>query len=219
MTDHAFKQKRYLAIMAVTLVFCIFYFIPPSLYEGILPPFVGAHRIAVPLLILTVAGAVMLPPMMTLAMLFSCIGDYMGSCHIFLAQMAGFALAHIMIICYFLSSSRKVNIVSTLVAAVIGISGFILIVPHIPAGVMRIGCSVYILLICTMLASALYQKDWIFAIGALLFVASDYILAWNKFVSPIAAEKYLIMVPYYLAQIFIWSGAWRDKYKTLNPSR
>ena len=70
-----------------------------------------------------------------------------------------------------------------------------------------------------MLASALYQKDWIFAIGALLFVASDYILAWNKFVSPIAAEKYLIMVPYYLAQIFIWSGAWRDKYKTLNPSR
>ena len=37
----------------------------------------------------------------------------------------------------------------------------------------------------------------------MLFVASDYILAVNKFCWPVAGERYIIMVTYYAAQFFI----------------
>jgi uncharacterized membrane protein YhhN len=41
------------------------------------------------------------------------------------------------------------------------------------------------------------------AIGATLFVFSDYVLAVNKFCFPVPAEQHVIMVSYYAAQFFI----------------
>lgn len=88
---------------------------------------------------------------------------------------------------------------------------FTLIIPKAPAGTIRIGCSIYSLLIGTMTGLALMQRSPLFAVGAVLFLISDMILSWNKFVSPVTASKWLIMVPYYLGQLLIWHGAVKTK--------
>ena len=40
-------------------------------------------------------------------------------------------------------------------------------------------------------------------VGALLFIVSDTILAYNKFVSPLPMAKVMVMVTYYAGQYFI----------------
>ena len=81
------------------------------------------------------------------------------------------------------------------------------VLPSIEDSVLVWGCGIYALLICTMASLAMLQHSPLFALGALLFVISDLILSWNRFVGPVACEKYLIMVPYYLGQALLWLGA------------
>ena len=70
-----------------------------------------------------------------------------------------------------------------------------------------------------MLFMALLQRSRLYAAGACLFVFSDLMLAWNRFVEPLEYERYLIMVPYYLGQIFLFLRASRLKlvYDRLKP--
>ena len=49
-----------------------------------------------------------------------------------------------------------------------------------------------------------------FGIGALLFVLSDLVLAWDKFVSPVEYRSFLVLVPYYAGQFLIWIRACID---------
>ena len=48
---------------------------------------------------------------------------------------------------------------------------------------------------------------WLVASGAALFVASDSILAWNKFVESLPGSHFLIMLTYGVAQLLIVLGA------------
>lgn len=221
-----YHDKKFIAVISVVLLLAAFYFIPTDCYASFTGSFIPAHRIAFPLAVLTLCGAFMIPWQMALAMMFSCIGDYMGSCSNFIMQMGGFALAHIMLITYFIrryivckgaASRRKKSFITLgiLTAMSVAIISFILIVPSIPKGVLQIGCIIYMILICTMLATAISQRNGIYACGALLFVLSDFILSWNKFVAPVEGEKYLIMVPYYLAQILLWVKAYDDKIRKI----
>ena len=84
---------------------------------------------------------------------------------------------------------------------------FALVIPKVPEPGLQIGCGVYAVLITAMFGLSLMQRSPLFAIGAALFLISDMILSWNKFVGPVTAEKWLIMVPYYLGQLLIWLGA------------
>ena len=61
-----------------------------------------AHKITIPVGILTLASLWLCPWQITLALLFSVIGDYMGSCGQFIGQMGFFAAAHIMYVIYFI---------------------------------------------------------------------------------------------------------------------
>lgn len=45
-------------------------------------------------------------------------------------------------------------------------------------------------------------NNWVI-VGSLLFIISDSILAWNKFVEPVPFSSPLIMITYYSAQFFI----------------
>lgn len=215
-------RKETVAALSVALLLGIFFFIPSSCLDGIIPDAVLSHRTGGPLLVLAVSGIFLLPGLMTAAMAFSFIGDLCGSYHFFIGQMSAFAAAHLMMIIYFITRMRKDGrgrsrrqksfvYLGTTVAVCLFVFAAIYIVPHAPAGVIRTGCTIYSLLICTMLATALMQRNGILAAGAILFVFSDAVLAWNKFVSPVEGQKYLIMIPYYGAQMLIWLKAAEDR--------
>jgi alkenylglycerophosphocholine/alkenylglycerophosphoethanolamine hydrolase len=143
--------------------------------------------------------------LMGLGLMLSALGDWQGTQGNFMGQMAFFGVAHVAYICYFVSRLRnkpdwKVALGWAIPCILIGVFAFIKVVPMVPSGIIKTGVIVYCLLILTMLWSSLLQKDWLFALGAALFVLSDFILAWNKFVSPIDYASWCIMVPYYGAQ-------------------
>lgn len=148
---------------------------------------------------------------MVYGLVFSALGDWQGTQGNFFRQMALFGLAHIAYICYFANRlENKDNEKAgwaTWLCVLIGVAAFIKVVPMVPSGALRTGVIVYCLLILTMLRMALLQRDIWFALGATLFVISDFILAWNKFVSPINHASWLIMVPYYGAQWLLFYRA------------
>ena len=185
------------------------------------------HKLAFPVFTLFLAGLWLLPWQMCLAMLFSSFGDYMGSCGNFIGQMGFFALAHIWIIVYFIERYRKkVEHDKKLTAKAKGyltmvvfctitllFVAFTHILPEAPAGIEKIGASCYAVLISTMLLMGLLQRSSLYALGAVLFVFSDFILAWHRFVEPVPYRNYLVLVTYYLAHwlLFIRSTQYRIK--------
>lgn len=224
-------DKRDLGVRYVALIFVVLatvYFMPWRQLAAFLPAAVVKYRIAGPLLALTVAGIFFLPWQMALAMAFSMAGDFMGAYGSFIFQMGFFALAHIMLVTYFIVRLRRQRqchegqccrrLIFPAVAAALcaSLAAFALtcIIPHAPAGVIRTGCAIYALLICTMFGCAILQRDPLFAIGAALFLFSDMILSWNKFVTPVDGSKWLIMVPYYGGQLLLWLGAWKNSRRT-----
>lgn len=81
---------------------------------------------------------------------------------------------------------------------------------------LRMPVQAYATVITLMLLSALltiFRSDWasraalLAASGAILFVASDVVLAWNKFVQPIPRGKLLNITLYHLGQILLTLGA------------
>lgn len=148
---------------------------------------------------------------MVYGLVFSALGDWQGTQGNFFRQMALFGLAHIAYICYFASRlENKDNEKAgwaTWLCVLIGVAAYIKVVPMVPSGTLRSGVIVYCLLILAMLRMALRQRDIWFALGAALFVISDFILAWNKFVSPIDHASWCIIVPYYGAQWLLFFRA------------
>lgn len=70
----------------------------------------------------------------------------------------------------------------------------------------------YMIVIGTMAAMALFTKNKYAIIGAILFVLSDSILAWHHFATPIPYSSIFIMSTYYSAQFFIAkSWIWSSK--------
>ncbi len=193
-----------IAAAILYLVAVAFYFSPVEM----------AHKITIPVGFLTVASLWMCPWQMTLALFFSALGDYLGSYNFFLGQMGAFAVGHIWFIVYFINRYKKqteqnrrftakekgflpVVLLCTLI--LLGVV-YIKVAPGAPEGVVRIGVCVYATLICTMLMSAFLQRSALFALGAMLFVFSDFIIAWDDFVSSVQYRRYFVMVPYLLAQ-------------------
>ena len=90
---------------------------------------------------------------------------------------------------------------------------FTKVLPGAPAGIEKIGASCYAVIICTMLTLGLLQRSSLYALGAVIFVFSDFILAWNRFVEPVPYRNYLVLVSYYLAQwlLFVRSTRYRIK--------
>ena len=165
------------------------------------------------------------------------MGDVAGAAHSFVFQMLFFAIAHIIMSISFLKEigqfNLKRNIIPSLIVLAILGSALFFIVPCVQNPYLAGGVIFYALVISMMLFSATAlllsdpiikyrgtvtdtynvqhfnfkkSKSLIFS-GAVLFVISDYILAWNKFVEPVVMERYLIMVPYYLGQFLIFTGA------------
>lgn len=203
-------MKKYLTRPASLI--SILYLLLAILFFSPLPV---PYKLAFPLAFLTLCALRFSTWPMVLAMGFSALGDYMGVCHNFWGQMGFFALAHIAYIVFFCRTSPEDRTSNGMkwksgIVILYGLVVGMLIVPHVQ-GFLQAGVSVYVLLILTMCILAWRQKNPYYALGAWLFVFSDTILAWNKFVSPIECAGHLIMTTYYLGQwvLFILSAQFR----------
>ena len=218
MSDTFYRTKMEVITISVL------YFIAVAIYFLPLPI---PCKLALPVALLSIASFKLLPWQMIFAMLFSCLGDYMGAVGNFLGQMGAFALAHVFLILYFLSRYRlgverrkygrlstRYKIAATILVLPLVIFALVKIFPHVPEGVMSCGVLIYALLISFMLWCALQQRSKVFALGGALFLASDMILAWNRFVEHIPHATYYILVPYFLSQwlLFIRSTKWWGRH-------
>lgn len=190
-------------------------------------------RIAFPLSILAIASLWLTPWQITLAMMFSALGDLFGSEGNLILQMGAFAIAHILLIYFFIQRYKiKVSGDNRLTAKMKGYMllvaiwtlallcfVFTKIVPAAPEGIIRIGSGIYACLICGMLVCALIQRSTLYASGAILFVFSDFILAWNMFTETIPHAGYLIMIPYYIGQWLIFVRATPYRIESLRRHR
>lgn len=184
------------------------------------------HKLCIPMGIIVLSSFWLTPWEVALALVFSLIGDYAGSCHNFMAQMGSFAVAHMFYVLFFirryirkdykLTAKMKGYLLMLGICAAALLSFiFMKIVPAAPAGVLRIGVSIYVILICTMLYTALMQRSVFYALGALLFVVSDFILAWNKFIEPVPYRTILVIGTYLSAQLLIFLRA--TPYRVPHP--
>ncbi len=203
------KPEYRIKILAAAILFVLsaaVYFSPAAI----------PHKIAAGLLILTAFSAGSLPWTVTLAFFFSFLGDLAGSYKAgstgdmpFLLQMAGFAAAHVCFIIYFIKRRGrgipKVRCAgyAAFASAVLSAAA-IIIVPCVPSGLLRFCVSGYAVIIAAMLLSALLTGDLLISAGAVLFVFSDFILATDIFVTDIPYSGYLVMVPYYAAQLIFF---------------
>jgi uncharacterized membrane protein YhhN len=140
----------------------------------------------------------------------------------FLPGLAAFLLAHI---AYIIGLNTPLGNISPVWAIGIGILLAISaarVLRRILAGVREKGLrrlvspvAAYGTVITLMLLSAIltiYNPDWktsasgLVCVGAILFYASDIVLAWNKFVKPIRNGRVLNMAMYHLGQVALIAG-------------
>lgn len=145
------------------------------------------------------------------ALILSAAGDLAGEEHLFLWQIALFALAHIAYISAFVRRRKPFNVGSATlsVAWVVALLLFgAFVVSHIQAPSLKIACSVYMLIIGSMSVAAFNihsQYRVLYIVAALLFVLSDSAIAWNKFIGSFDCAGVLIMSTYFAAQgLFAW---------------
>ncbi len=146
-----------------------------------------------------------------IALFFSWVGDIllMLPQDLFLFGLASFLLAHVFYILHFWGAwKRKAQPFRTIYLAgvVLYLIGLTAILSPV-LGEMRIPVIVYGLVISAMLLFALHAGATDYAVGAVLFVLSDSILALNKFHTSFLLAGSLIMLTYGLAQYFIVTGA------------
>lgn len=164
-------------------------------------------KVAYPVLLLALSAfylrrKVLLP--VGTALLLSAAGDAVGAKGLFIPQMLCFALAHAAYMCYFLPRARLApRAFSGVLIGVLLLFLFVFIVPGADDPAERIGVAVYGIVIAAMLYSVLQYRGpyaaW-FRLAALLFVFSDAVIAWNRFVAPVPCRTYVVMLTYYLAQ-------------------
>ena len=174
------------------------------------------YKVAWPVLLLSLATFLsrrreLLP--FGFAFLFSAAGDAVGARGLFIPQMAFFALAHVAYVCWFLPRARRRLRTGTLAVVVpLLVFLFAVIVPRAPFPAECIGTALYGTIIAGMLCSV-FQYAGACAAGfrcaALLFVFSDAVIAWNRFIGPVPARTWIVMTTYYLAQYLFFRFAFK----------
>ncbi len=119
-----------------------------------------------------------------------------------------FLFAHMTYIYLFIKgSSIHFSWIKTLLSILIAcISSLMLYLLYPYLGPMTLPVLVYVAVITVMGLFAL-QMNWIIAFGAVLFMLSDALIAFNQFVFKQADFMFWIMLTYYLAQLFIVKGS------------
>lgn len=144
-------------------------------------------------------------------LLFSLVGDVflMLPKDRFIAGLASFLLAHLFYIAAFgLHGGTDAPLWLWVVVALGALASIASLLPN--AGKLRIPVACYSLVIAAMALTALARgmnvdtpAANLAASGALLFVASDSLLGFNRFVKPFAAAEALLLSSYFCGQLLI----------------
>jgi uncharacterized membrane protein YhhN len=139
------------------------------------------------------------------ALAFSLVGDIalMLPTELFVAGLAAFLVGHLCYLAGFWVRGPG--------ALALGIAAVVVVTVVAPFAV-RIGrrlrgrpqllgpVVLYMVVISAMAATALATGNVLAGVGAVLFVSSDTMIAWNRFVRPLAGADVGIMVTYHLGQ-------------------
>ncbi|MBR6457675.1 MAG: lysoplasmalogenase [Bacteroidales bacterium] len=167
-----------------------------------------------------------------IALSFSMVGDVFGDLKLgsfedtaFLLQIFFFMAAHFVYIASFVRFARRprpdgltktdaaFRLVCTVAIVVFLLVYSNIIIPKVESAAFRYAIGAYMIVISVMVLSAIMQsrpKVWPVIIGAMVFVASDSVIAWSAFVPgqqiPVVLEDWLVMGTYYAAQLLINIG-------------
>jgi uncharacterized membrane protein YhhN len=155
--------------------------------------------------------------------LFCLAGDVfmLGIDRFFIPGLAAFLVGHIAYIIGFNMPPSPLSLWGLILAVLVGLSGARIIRRLLAAMVeksqvrMRLPVALYGMVLSLMMLSAMLKltdSTWdatasaLAGLGAFLFTASDVILAWNKFVSPINNGRLINIAVYHLGQILLVAG-------------
>ncbi|HEY5024562.1 MAG TPA: lysoplasmalogenase [Acidimicrobiales bacterium] len=139
------------------------------------------------------------------ALVCSLVGDVllMLPTDMFVAGLAAFLVGHLMYVAGMWAHPPSGIAVTV---AALGVAVVVTPVARRILGTLRgraelgVPVAIYIVVISVMLATALATGNVLAGVGAALFVASDAMIAWNRFVRPLRAADLAIMVTYHLGQ-------------------
>jgi uncharacterized membrane protein YhhN len=140
------------------------------------------------------------------ALVFSLAGDVllMLPRDRFVAGLAAFFVAHVCYIAGFLADAPTAValVVSAVIVAAVIVPFARVVLRAVRASEPGLAPPVagYIIVISTMVATALATGNWVAGVGAVLFAGSDSMIAWSRFVRPFAWSSVAIMVTYHLGQ-------------------
>ncbi len=160
-------------------------------------------------------------PLIIFALIFSCAGDVLlmyenKNSLFFILGLSAFLLAHLFYILFFhklrLQQSIKGKIILLIPVVIFYFTLMYVLEPFL--GELKLPVRIYGVVISFMLLLALHmlylknnKAGKLFALGALLFVTSDTLLAINKFYISFPFSGISIMLTYGLAQFFIIKGS------------
>ena len=139
------------------------------------------------------------------ALFFSAMGDYQGSEHNFILQILFFAFAHIFYIVDFVPkrNTSKLNKVLAAIPYIYAIVYGVIVIRNMSNVAEMVAVGLYALMIATMGASALMldiKRKWWYVLAAVLFIFSDSVIVFNKYIERIPNASMWIMTTYYAAQ-------------------
>lgn len=138
------------------------------------------------------------------ALAFSLLGDVylMLPGNLFVAGLAAFLVGHLAYIDAFHAPLGWRLVWSGVILALSAPLG-LRIVGAIPAPPVRVAVAAYMVVIGLMTGSAIAAGLPSAIVGALLFMLSDSMIAWDRFVAPFAGARLAIIVTYHVGQALL----------------
>ncbi len=159
-------------------------------------------------------------------LVLSLVGDVLLEVgpHLFLHGLGAFLFAHVAYVAAYLTVTRTPSLARGLPFALLAVGTSVFLWPGL--GGMALPVTTYVAVICTMMwrsaamvgeAGLERRKQWVALAGALMFAASDGLIAIQLFVQPVAGASYVIMVLYWAGQFCIALSA-REPQSLASPA-
>jgi len=158
-----------------------------------------------------------------LGLVFSGVGDILLELPfkgLFEAGMGAFILAHLFYIVLFFRHPRLTRgrgaVMGVMVVSTLGFAVFLFPV----LGPMKLPIYVYLsVILCMGISACAGEKNHNLVIaGAAFFIFSDALIAYTRFVSPLADSSLWVMLTYYGAQALLAAGVFRSESGAANSA-